>query len=701
MTLRLVEKTASKLDETETRQLFDQVRSWEHSDKDFFAGMLESQRQLKGDQWPDNKTRSRQNRVTANLAFAMFKSSVPFIFFKEPTVRTRPKNPLQVGKDVIWDGIFNGTLPLIDYAKQKRMQVEDAWVYGEGWSKWVVSPQEDGNQKKTLLTEVPKGPAKWHGKGLPVSLRLTPRQVIVDSEARGRDPDEARAIAIKYRRPLNEVLADKRYTISKKKFLRDKRHKGGDQGKAAFQEHMRARLDDFFDEDTIVRSRNQSLEEMITIYEVWVYQLVDYKLFRQVVTLMEDYPLPIMQPREWSDFIGENFPGWPIRKMEFNRIPDDRPTNNIQITKNLQQTFNWVLSKLVNHIDTLNTVRTVDNSAVKDVKKTMRQLRRGGSLEYVEVTGTDAIQNVATPPFPADAYNLATILEGLIDHIGPGSKARGGQPSARTATEANIVEQSLKTLDDDTVDIVKKFLIEDIEQLGEMLLGIMDPDQILKIAGDTGGAEFGRIDNDTLLSVPEVEIDIDSFRKISIQEKLQPWTTLWSLAIQAIAIIPDLRIDVILARISMVLGVDPGTFMGNLEDERLDELMAIMTLVQLASEVGQDADIPIPPKANAIVRLQVLDFFLASPVAKRMGNGVLAVLNNRRIKLMQLVDAIRDQVTQVQSAGSQANIGQNPLDKPLGGNGTNAPDAATRARADTQTALRSGGNQPGTRGTPG
>lgn len=702
MTLRLVEKPALRLNEQQTKQLMSTVLAWEKADHEFYQKMLESQKQLKGNQWPDANRASTQNRVTANLAYAMFKSALPFIFFKDPTVRSRPKTPLQVGKEVVWDGILNGTMPIIDYAKQKRLQVEDAWVYGEGWSKWVVSPsadqEENDNARGTVLSEIPKGPAKWHGKGLPVSIRLTPRQVIVDSEARGRDPDEARAIFVKYRRPLSEVLADKRYKIDEDKFQakRNPTKNKATSDAGDFSETIRARLDDFFDTNRPETSKSRGGEDIITIYEGWIYQLVDFKLYRQLVVLMEDYPLPIMQPRPWEDFIGQNFPGWPIRKMEFNRVVDDSPTNNIAVTKNLQNTFNWVLSKLVNHVDTLNTVRTVNNEAMKDVKKTMRQLRRGRSLEYVEVTGIGAIENVATPPFPADAYNLANILEGLIDRIGAGSKNRGGEIGARTATEVNVVEQAQRTMDDDTVDIVKGFLKNDMEQLSIMLKQMLTPDQVVKIAGDTGGVQFGQIDEGVLSDVPDVEIDVDSFRKVSIQEKLQPWTTLWQLALQALPFMPDLRLDIILARISNTLDIEPGLFMGNLEDERVAELFDIMNLVQMAQEGGNAEDIPIPQDANPVVRLQMLEFFLASETAKRMGQGVMAVLQQRKMKLIEMVEFLKAQQNQSSSAGNSANLGQNPIDK-----GSTAPDAATRARSQTQSALQQGGLTPGPRGVAG
>ncbi len=700
MTVKLVENTASQLNEEQTRHLFDLIKAWEKSDKVFFEEMLESQRQLKGDQWPGSRNRSTENRVTVNLAYAMFKTSLPFIFFKNPTARTRPRNPLHVGKEVVWDGIYNGVMPLIDYAKQKRMQVEDAWVYGEGWSKWVVSPQEGGNARGTSLTEVPRGPAKWQGKGLPVSLRLTPRQVVVDSEARGRDPDEARAIAVKYRRPLSEVLADKRYKIIASKYPKKRDAASGrrsDASSTEFSESIRARLDDFFDVDRATIPGSQGGEEIVTIWEIWVYQLVDFKLFRQVVTLMEDYPLPIMHPEPWERFVGDDFPGWPVRRMVFNAVPDSTPTNTIKLTKNLQRTFNWVVSRLVNHVDTLNTVRTINSAGVKDMKKTMRQLRRGRSLEYLEVKEPNAIENVATPPFSGDSYNLLSIVEGLIDRTGSGSKNRAGDLGARTATEANIVEQSQATEDSDTVDIVRSFLVEDLEQLGMMLKNMLAPDQLLKIAGDTGGVDFTNVDDDVLSDIPEVFIEVDSFRKVSIQEKLQPWQVIWNFAMQAFPVMPDLRLDVILGRISHVLDIDPGTFMGNLEDERVSELFDIINSIQAAEE-GQDPleVVPIRPDANPIISLQMLEFFLQSETAQRMGQGAIAALQPRRLELMKMRQEVQASLGASSSQGQQANLGQNP--EPT--NGSQAADPATRARSATQQGLQAGGLQPGTRGIP-
>jgi len=702
MTLKLVKNPVETLNEEMTSKLLIMIKAWEKADAAFFQSMIDSKRELEGHQWPDGGSKVSENRVTVNLAFASFKSAVPFIFFKEPNVRTRPKNPMHMGKEQLWDGIFNGTMPLIDYAKQKRMQVDDAWVYGEGWAKWVFSPREEENGQAQSsgqkLSEVPRGPAKWSGKGLPVSIRVPPISVIVDAQARGRDPDEARAIAIKLLRPLEELLADDRYNIDEKRINKNKVLGSKEKVPSDYQDEVRAKLDDLLAiEHTGGQARNTG-EEMATIYEVWVYQLVGFNLYRQLVVLMEGYPVPIMQPKDWKEFVGDKFPGWPIRKVEFNSIPDSLPLSSLKVTEDLRKVFNWTISKFVNHLDNLNNVRTVNTAALKHPKKAMRQLRDGKSLQYIEVTEADAIANLPQSMISADMYQLLGIVEGLIDRTGSSSKNRAGQMNARTATEANIVEEAQQTMDEDTVTVMKKFLIEDLEQLGHMLQRTLSKDQLIRIAGDTGAVDFDTTDNTDLDDIPEIEIDIDSFRKLSIQEKLQPWMTMWQLGLQGLQVMPDLRLDIVMGRIAQTLGIDPGLIVGNMEDQRLSELMDILTIVQMASESEDEEGLPLPEDANPVVRLQMLEFFMTTDVYARMGQGIQALIQNRKLMMEEMIGQLQQQSASSGSGGDAANMGENPLDALI--NKAGSQDPATRARSQTQQKIQQGPGAPSNQGVP-
>lgn len=625
MATKLVEKPVDSLSKEKTKQIMDRIKSSESADKEIFEGMQKSYKHINGKQW-EGAIGDNFHRITANLALADYKSTIPSIFFRAPHVRCRPRRPQDIGKDISWAAILNNVIEIINYERIKKAQVQDAFVYGEGWIKTVVTGMEEG--RSVTLTEAPLGPDNADGLGLPTFVRVAPYQVIVDKLARGRSLKEARFVTIKYLKPVAELLADKRYTINEEEWRIAKLKKSKQHSEDPYK-GVRVKMPDFIGADETSMQKYDD-EDVVWVYEHWVYQDVDFQLYKQLVVFAEGYPEPIMQPTPWAEFIGESN-GWPIRRLAFLEVPDSPPKSPIEVTKSLQQAYNYLLSLIINHVGSQKNIREIRIDGMKDPKAAMNMLN-GQDLEInIEVTENGTINNVPLSQLDPNSYGALNILSGLIDRIGPSTKTRAGQLGARTATEASIMEQSAQQQDSDDVDAVRFSIMDDLYSILPILSNILTPDQAVRYFGDSGSIEFAQVDRDMLTSIPEIYIDVDSFRKVSMQEKTQKWSMIWSFALQAFPYMQTLRIDHILAEIMRSLDLDPGNVVGDLEDHRTAELLDIMNIMQSGQPV------PLEPDMNIAARLQMLQFFMNSAIFANMDQGTMLLLADRRVEMEQIM----------------------------------------------------------------
>lgn len=645
MATKLVENPVDKIGSEDTKKIMDRIKSSEAADKEVFEGMQKSYRHINGKQW-DGVIGDNFHRITANLALADYKATIPSIFFRSPHIKCRPRRPQDVGKDVTWAAILNNILELISYERIKKAQVQDAFVYGEGWIKTVVRGLEEG--RSVTLTEAPLGPDAVDGLGLPTFVRVAPYQVIVDKLARGRDLKEARFVTIKYLKPVSELLADSRYTIDESKWrlasIQNRNKQSDDPYKAA-----RVKMPDFVGADDTSMQKYED-EDVVWVYEHWVYQDVDFNLYKQLVVFAEGYDEPIMQPTSWTEFIGESN-HWPVRRLAFVEIPDTPPKSPIEITKSLQQAYNYLLSLILNHVGSQKNIREVRIDAMKDAKKAMKDLNSQDLEVNVEVTESGSIGNVPLSQLDPNSYGALNILSSLIDRIGPSTKTRSGQLGARTATEASIMEQSAQQQDSDDVDAVKFSILDDLYSILPILTAILEPDQVVRYFGDSGGLEFTEVNDEMLNSIPEIFIDVDSFRKVSMQEKSQKWSMIWGIALQAFPYMQSLRLDHILAEIMKSMDLDPGNIVGDLEDHRTAELLDIMNIMQSGQPV------PLEPDMNIAARLQMLQFFMNSAIYANLDQGTMLLLGDRAAQMEQLMS----QQPQTTGAPSAFDI-ENPAD---------------------------------------
>lgn len=685
---QLVKNRAKTLTEKQTSALLDEVQAAERLDKPFFDQGRHQKDVLRGlhpilDD-AESAQATREARIVVNLVHAQVRSLLPMVFFREPTVAARPLNSLQAGKEETWELVLNGTLRRNGYKEQTKRSTLDALVYHEGWKKIAyITPVDEGaadpenDDPGASSSQTPRGAMPWGSKEMPVSMRVSPLNVIVDYLAPGRDPDHARFIAIKYKRPLAEMKADPAYTIP------------ADLATGKLERSTAAGIARRFDEtegvghDTANSFGDNVGVDMLTFYEVYVYQDVDRQMFKQVVWIAEGAKTPIRQPEKWETLFSPRLPGWPIHRLVFNPVPDDYPMAEAEVWQQIQEAVNWTMSKLVSFVSQNNQRWTIDTSRVENAEEAVNKILSGRSIEVIKVKegarASDAIGAVQGTGVPQETVQLLGILTEYAERVtqlGRNQQSQGGV--FRTATEAAAVDRATQIRSNERVDVMRDFLREDVRKLAAMIRAKATTEMVFRLAGDTGQVEWERFTPEDIAWEPDIDIEVDSFRELDEQQELAKWTMVFNMGSQLFQIMgPIVRLDLIFTELVKAARVpNPEILVGNLIGARQYQLLEVMQIILGTYIPAQPAE----PHGEHIAALKLLQ---NSPIWPQFPPDVQAQILQHQAEHEAFLQQNRDEA---QGRGQPSTLGQNPLD--VLGNGNQQRQSSAYAREAQRTGGR-------------
>lgn len=688
--MRLVKRRAKKLDSEQTAKLHDMVRLALKRDAGFFKGCERMKNWLRGQQWAGMTGLSGHSRVTVNLAHSHTRSLLPSLFFKEPYIEARPLEPHHEQAAPVWEGLINAVYERTDYKSVTKEIVLDSIVYPEGWKKWIyksastsdevesgenpMGSPEDAAQATTESNQT--GPNNWV-ENAPIGVRLSPTQVIPESKS--RRPEDSRFIAIRYKKLLSELEVDPRY-----KLPRDIKDRIKSRGVTKNARILGTDIDRR--EDNTIHAKGVVSEDDVEVdlYEIWVHQIVDLKLYKQVVCILDDITdEPVRGPIGWEEFVGPHLDTYPINKVEINPIPDGLPVSELEVWKSLQQTINWVTSRLVAMVENQKQFYNVYPNNAKNPEKVMNQVRSTNVREFIEATGDNSlpvIEPVLHNKVPNDNYNLIQVIEAFLQRVSGIGQNRRGSAGVRTATEASIIEQGTENKEDEKVDTVAEFLKRDAEIVVSMLRNIADGDYVFRAVGDVGPVRWQTFTREMAQWSPDVVVRANSFRKATEQQRLQVLFQMWQLAIQGYqALGGQVRLDLILQRIAKESGIpNPSELIGQTTDQ-VNLQMAEIVLMTAGQQV------PVNPTDNNRQHINTIDNFMSQPEL------VNALSPQAQLALEQHRDAHEQAEQQIQSSVQTG--GGAPSNPFYSENGSTAQSSANQETSGDRTPIggRSGG----------
>lgn len=675
--MRLVKKRATKLSEENTAKLMDMVKRSIDKDKEFFKLCDTMRDLLKGRHWEKlPKTKSKMAELVINLAHSHVRSMVPGLFFKEPYFEATAENIQFKDSAPTWESLLNSVTQQINYKAETKKIVYDAVVYPEGWKKWVIVKDEDESgtdigdtpidgkdTQSGELTETGKVGPRYFAKGQPTGFRLAPHQVIVDYNSPDRGLEDARFVTVRYRKLVSELKADTRYKLNKDWRVDDEETP---KTPSVVQEG-RDSITDYFDSDV---SSNGD-DEYVTLYEVWVYQLVDFDLYRQVVVLVEGHPTPIRELHGWEKFVGKYLKGYPFNRLVLNPTPDDLPESELSTWKGMQRALNWLVSRLISFVENDRELYTMDVSKFTNPTKAKNAFYKGGPKEIIDTNGPEAIIPIQRPAASRDNYQLIQIMMTMIQQVsGYGQNRRGGI-GARTATEASIVQANTQIRDEDKTDTIKDFCTEDGKILVSMMRETVDADFVFRVRGDVGAVRWQKFTDFDGQWSPDVTVRANSFKKGVLTEQTQKYMQALQTGIQMFQLYgPKIRLDVIYERLLDAMEIPrPHDIIGSSIPEELSQMVEIVRAVQ-----GQP--IKVNMADNHVAHRAMLVDFMSSDTYEGTDPAVKQALEEH---LREHEEAIQQITSQVEQAKPQTGSSQFGTSE----DGSGEADAATVANDET------------------
>lgn len=682
--MKLVKTETAKLGAEGGKWLKELIDDAIEKDRDYFKMMGSLRNLLSGEHWKNVKGVSKEQiKLVVNLAHSHVRSLVPTLFFQNPSLDCVPTAPQHAGKEETWNNIVNHTLDKIKFATEFKKVVLDAVLYPEGVMKDVMKKPEASTSEENS-----SGPTVWLTKGSPVHVRISPLQLIVDRLSKDRDLENARFCAVRYRRPFAEI---KNHPIYGPNVESDFKQVTGDNPTTGNAVHRVVSDTDKWDDEDSIHGTGVD-ENLVTIYEVWIHQLISvnnkFQVYQKMCVLLEDQEKPIRELESWETVMGTGFTRYPITRLVLVPIPDKLPQSELGVWQQMQMAINWLISRITELVENDRLLYAADPNKIKNFRKFKQAFYKGRSRELVEVEGIDAI-NLIQPSFVGrDNYQLVTILNQYIQQVaGLGQNRRGGS-GIRTATEASLIDQGTRLKTDEKVDTVAKCLIEILEKHIMITRSLVSTDTgtgwVFAIGGDIGAVKWVNFTSEDIDWLPEVRLRVNSFRKMDSMEELQKYGGLLQSAIAMFQLYgPQIRVDLLYGRMLQAAGIyDAGKIVGN------QDTQAMLQTIELA---GIMAGVPTPVLEvhNHPVHMQVIEAFRQS----EYGQKLIAMSPELADRLAQHEQEHIMKLQELQVKADKVNAMQNPF-AAAGMSDTPTPQSAANEETsgDRMSTAAAGGN---------
>lgn len=671
--MKLVDTPTTKLTEAQTTQWLELIKRSKRADQKYFERMGVWKNGVKGNYLKVKQITS--HNLTVNLAYAHYRSKLPVLFYREPTVVCRTDDPQRSEDAEVWSTYINKILRRNGYKKDTKSTVGDSILCGEGWKKIVVfKGVDEGDGPMSEASE----PHQASGKTTVASVWVPPSDVIVDYQAPGRDPDSGtcRFVAIRYLKNIDELRADPRYNVPSQDELDAAQFTYSSQASHQGFSKKRMNISDriLMEADT---DTYQGVEDMTYIYEVWVNQLIHdatgMKMRRQMFVLMEGCKRPIRDPLPWDQFYGPEFPGWPIHRVALNTMPGDYPIAEIESWYNLNQAINYVMNRTLDQITSGGPVNLLDKSKLEDPHKTIRAMNRGLPRTTVSVKAGqlgEAFNRLPGSPVQQDLFQILNPLIQLTERVSGSSRNRQQAVGIRTAAEVQNVEQFSQVVENEQIDTIHDFLRVDVEKLVAVLKNNTTREDVRSLLGYLGNVEWEGFSDENIRWQPDIDIEVDSFRQRNQREKVQAWSVILQSALQVFPVMPNLRIDHIFYKWLEAQDIDPIPVMGDMLDQRIYQMIEIVGMMS-----GQPAE--VSPEDHHQSHLETIRSFKNTDAYQMMPEEARQLVDQHEMEHMEANEIIQESSARMQNVSQAA--GQSPfdaLDPAKGINTTGGNDAS-------------------------
>ena len=431
-----------------------------------------------------------QDRISVNLAFSTINVMAPSVAVNHPKITVSANQEGDEDRAVFVEAVVNYLWRHHDYRKPFRRAVKDFLIIGHSWMKvgWrfveqerELTPEEfaleydeasleveqfsydnpeminDLPSDQDVLDALPRKKMEVVEDQVFVE-RVSPFDMFVDPEA--TNLDDARWIAQRIVRPLNEVKKDKRYKRSVRMNLE------ADSG-------VRYRWENDNEREEYANPGNR-----VTLYEY--YDLINGTISVCAATgddfLLDPQPMPYHA-------------GHPFVMMRNYDVPDMfYPMGDLESIESLQEELNKTRSQMVNHRKRYARKYLYHERSFGPEGREALESDEDGRFVPVIDENRDlngVVIPLAQTPLAPEMYNHSNIIESDINTVsGVSEYARGQMPETRrTATEASIIVDAGNARAADKLAVVEISISEVARMVMQLMQQFMTDAQMVRITG--------------------------------------------------------------------------------------------------------------------------------------------------------------------------------------------------------------------------
>lgn len=469
------------------RNKLEHSRRWRKEEKydDLWQRMIDLYR------GKHHRTDIKEDQLLVNMAFSTINIVAPSVAVNHPKITVNAKRPEDGDKAVVTEAIVNYWWRHYDCQKEFRRSVKDALILGHGWVKTgyryveeekAIDGQFDSYDELAENREENVAESNLIVKeDRPFVERVSPFDVFVDPDATSME--DARWIAQRIRRPLEDVKKDKRYNSTARQ-------------EAAPSHYSK------WGQDAYRPRRSTSPEDAYV--EVWEW----YDIDRNTVSVFCDGSDKfLVAPKEIPFAFGQPFVM--IRNYD---VPETfYPMGELEAIEPLQHELNETRTQMMNHRKRFSRKWLYKETAFDTDGR--QALESDEDNVMVPVITDDNLGNVISPMpaviNPPEFYNQSDLISMDMNRVsGVSEYQQGSMPEIRrTATEAAIVQDASNARASDKLAIIERSIGDCARRLVMLAQQFMTGEQAIRVVGSEAEPLWLTFDRDYIQGEFDYEVE--------------------------------------------------------------------------------------------------------------------------------------------------------------------------------------------------
>ena len=469
------------------RNKLEHSRRWRKEEKydDLWQRMIDLYR------GKHHRTDIKEDQLLVNMAFSTINIVAPSVAVNHPKITVNARRPEDGDKAVVTEALVHYWWRHYECQKEFRRAVKDTLICGHGWVKTgyryveeekvtennfdsydeLVENRDENVAESNLIVKEDR----------PFVERVSPFDMYVDPDATSME--DARWIAQRIRRPLEDVKKDKRYNSTAR-------------AEASPSHYTK------WGQDSFRPRRSQDPQDAYV--EVWEW----YDIDRNTVSVFCDGSDKfLVSPQEIPFAFGQPFVM--IRNYD---VPETfYPMGELEAIEPLQHELNQTRTQMMNHRKRFSRKWLYKESAFDTDGR--QALESDEDNVMVPVITEENLNNVLSPMpaiiNPPELYNQSDLISSDMNRVsGVSEYQQGAMPEIRrTATEAAIVQDASNARASDKLAIIERAIGDCARRLVMLAQQFMTGEQAVRVIGSEAQPLWLTFDRDYIQGEFDYEVE--------------------------------------------------------------------------------------------------------------------------------------------------------------------------------------------------